>query len=160
MPLPLERIGRLRTQIARGLRSSVWTAGLTLLACGALTADCRATPPTRPLLVVPRWLLLRNTISNVYHICHSFSLDYDRQTRFVRVISNLHRITYKMSRVCHDMSFNWFFHHTLYTEDKTFILRLNDTNTILHCLFNIAFPFQGNGNMPEDTWNKTKPDGL
>lgn len=67
MPLPLERIGRLRTQIARGLRSSLCTAGLTLLACGALTADCNATPPTRPLLDVPWWLLLWNMISNLYH---------------------------------------------------------------------------------------------
>lgn len=68
MPLPLERIGRLRTQIARGLRSSLCTAGLTLLACGALTVDCKATPPTRPLLDVPWWLLLWNMISNLYHI--------------------------------------------------------------------------------------------
>jgi hypothetical protein len=76
MPLPLERIGRLRTQIARGLRSSLCTAGLTLLACGALTADCKATPPTRPLLAVPWWLLLRNMISNLHHTWLNFLFNY------------------------------------------------------------------------------------
>jgi len=77
MPLPLERMGRLRTQIARGLRSSLCTAGLTLLACGALTADCKATPPTRPLLDVPWWLLLWNMISNFYHIWLNSLPHYD-----------------------------------------------------------------------------------
>jgi hypothetical protein len=145
MPLPLERIGRLRTHIARGLRSSLWTAGLTLLACGALTADCRATPPTRPLLAAPRWLLLWNVISNVYHICLSFSFNYEEQTRFL--ILNSRRIRYKIICIFHYMAFSWCFFHTLRPEDKTFTLSLNETNTILQHLLN-TFPFQGNVNIP------------
>lgn len=107
-PLPLERIGRLRTQIARGLRSSLCTAGLTLLACGALTVDCKATPPTRPLLDVPWWLLLWNMISNLYHIWLHSLPQYDL-TSSIKFRCNSLLVTTSKSFTYNDVAFHSYF---------------------------------------------------
>lgn len=50
---PLERIGRLRTQMASGRRSSLWAPGLLLamLLCAELTVDWTAPLTDRELLV-------------------------------------------------------------------------------------------------------------